>query len=72
MLLAVVGCAAAGILLVRDGPTDARTCQESVQAAEAEVRTDHWDPPENLPDLGDYAEIHWQQRAPGSGLEARR
>ncbi|MGW5669186.1 hypothetical protein [Micromonospora sp. NPDC003776] len=66
MLLVVVGCVAAGFLLIGDGPTDAHACQKSMQVAEAKVRTDHWDPPEDLPDLGDYPEIHWQLRAPGN------
>ncbi|MCW3840532.1 hypothetical protein ONA70_10535 [Micromonospora yasonensis] len=66
MLLAVVGCIAAGFLLIGDDPADTRTCQESVQVAAAKVRTDHWDPPEELPDLGDYQEIHWQLHASGN------
>ncbi|NES27887.1 hypothetical protein GCE86_10030 [Micromonospora terminaliae] len=66
VLLAVVGCATAGFLLSGDDPTDPRTCQESVQVAEAKVRTGRWDPPTDLPDLGDYPEIHWQLRAPGN------
>ncbi|MGC5017111.1 hypothetical protein [Micromonospora sp. DT47] len=66
MLLAVVGCAAAGFLLIGDDPAETRTCQESMQVAEAKVRTDHWDPPDDLPDLGDYPEIHWQLRTSGN------
>jgi hypothetical protein len=66
MLLAVVGCAAAGFPLIGDDRTDAQTCQESVQDAETKVRTDRWDPPADLPDLGDPPEIHWQLRAPGN------
>ncbi len=66
MLLAVVGCVAAGFLPIDDDQAETRTCQESVHAAEAKVRTDRWDPPEDLPGLGDYPEIHWQLRASGN------
>jgi hypothetical protein len=66
MLLVVVGCVAAGFLLIGDDPADARSCQESVHAAEAKVRTDRWDPPEEMPGLGSYPEIHWQVRALGN------
>ena len=66
MLLVVVGCAAAGFLLIGDDQAETRTCQESVQVGEAKVRTDRWNPPEELPDLGQYPEIHWQLRAPGT------
>ncbi|MFE9690345.1 hypothetical protein [Micromonospora sp. NPDC005806] len=66
MLLAVVGCVAAGFLLIGDDPAETRECQESVQIAEAKVHTDYWDPPEDLPGLGDYPEIHWQLRASGN------
>ncbi|MFI7426764.1 hypothetical protein ACIBPB_07235 [Micromonospora sp. NPDC049836] len=62
MLLAVVGCVAAGFVLVGDDPAEPRTCQESVHAAEAKVHTNRWDPAEDLPGLGDYPEIHWQLR----------
>ncbi|WP_030486932.1 hypothetical protein [Micromonospora chokoriensis] len=65
-LLAAGGCVAAGILLLQDSPADVRSCQKSVQAAEAKLRTDRWDPPEELPGLGDYPEIHWQSRALGN------
>ncbi|MFG1777125.1 hypothetical protein ACGFIG_11935 [Micromonospora sp. NPDC049048] len=64
-LLLVGGCVGAAILVVGDDRDEARTCQESVRAAEAKVRTDRWDPPGDLPDLGDYPEIHWQLRASG-------
>ncbi|MFC4145132.1 hypothetical protein ACFO0M_02580 [Micromonospora mangrovi] len=62
LLLALVGCAWAGFRLVGDDQAQTRTCQDSVTAAEAKVRTDRWDPPGELPDLGDYPEIHWQVR----------
>ncbi|MET8257986.1 hypothetical protein [Micromonospora sp. NPDC005205] len=66
MVLVAGGCVAAGILAVRDDPADMRSCQKSLQVAEAKVRTDRWDPPEEMPDLGDYLEIHWQVRAGGN------
>ncbi|WP_146603932.1 hypothetical protein [Micromonospora deserti] len=66
ILLVAVGCAAAAILSISDGPGEVSKCQESLHAAEAMVRTDRWDPPEEMPDLGDYPEIHWQVRAQGS------
>ncbi|MEU2616509.1 hypothetical protein ABZ570_33875, partial [Micromonospora sp. NPDC007271] len=46
-LLGFGGCVAAGFLLTGDNPAETRPCQESVQIAEAKVRTDHWDPPED-------------------------
>ncbi|MCI4065126.1 hypothetical protein MRQ36_22185 [Micromonospora sp. R77] len=66
LLLAVVGCAWAGFRLVGDDRTETRACQDSVTAAAAKVRTDRWDPPGELPDLGDYPEIHWQVRTQGN------
>lgn len=66
ILLVVVGCVKAGFLLTGDDPADAGACQESVNTAEAKVRTDRWDPPEEMPDLGAYPEIHWQVRALGN------
>lgn len=66
MLLVVVGCVAAAILSVSDDPDEVSACQESVHAGEAKVRTDRWDSPEEMPDLGDYPEIHWQVRALGN------
>jgi hypothetical protein len=65
-MLLVVGCGAAGFLLIGDDPADVRACQESMDVAEAKVRTDRWDPPEEMPGLGDYPEIHWQVRALGN------
>ncbi|MFG3423637.1 hypothetical protein [Micromonospora sp. NPDC048063] len=44
---------------------EAQGCEESIREAEAKVRVDRWDPPEELPGLGDYPEIHWQARALG-------
>ncbi|SCG66372.1 hypothetical protein GA0070560_12338 [Micromonospora halophytica] len=64
-MLLVVGCAAA-ILSVRDDPDDVSACQDSVRAGEAKVRTDRWNPPQEMPGLGDYPEIHWQVRALGN------
>jgi hypothetical protein len=66
LLLVVVGCVAAGILSLSDDADEVRACEESVRAGEAKVRTDPWDPPEQLPDLGAYPEIHWQVRALGN------
>jgi hypothetical protein len=57
-LLMVIGCGAASL-------GEAGRCRGSVHAAEAKVRVDRWDPPEELPGLGDYPEIHWQKRALG-------
>jgi hypothetical protein len=62
MVPAVVGCGPAGFPSTRDDTAQTRTCRESVQAAEATVHTDRWDPAEELPSLGEYPEIHWQQR----------
>lgn len=56
----VAGCTEAG--KAAEPPS---ACQASVQAGEAKVRTERWDPPAELPDLGDYLEIHWQARAAG-------
>ncbi|GAB3956826.1 hypothetical protein GCM10027614_70400 [Micromonospora vulcania] len=58
-LLMVVGCAAASV-------GEAASCRRSVHDAEAKVRVDRWDPPEELPGLGDYPGIHWQERARGN------
>jgi hypothetical protein len=41
---------------------EARQCRESVAAAAQEVHTERWYPPEELLDLGNYPEIHWQVR----------
>ncbi|MER6754155.1 hypothetical protein ABT235_08260 [Micromonospora echinofusca] len=65
LLLVVVGCAGVAILTVSDDPDETPACRDSVRAEEAKVRTDRWAPPEDLPDLGDYPEIHWQLRASG-------
>ncbi|MEV4481396.1 hypothetical protein [Micromonospora coxensis] len=64
-MLMVVGCVGTAIWYVRDDADETSGCRESVQAGEAKVRTDRWDPPEELPGLGDYPEIHWQVRAMG-------
>lgn len=66
MLLVVVGFIAVAILSVSDDPDEVSACQESVHAEEAKIRTDPWNPPEDMPDLGDYLEIHWQVRALGN------
>ncbi|MEU2662266.1 hypothetical protein [Micromonospora sp. NPDC007220] len=60
LLVVVVGCVGAVIRVVGDDPGDTPECRESVRAEEAKVRTNRWDPPQELPDLGDYLEIHWQ------------
>ncbi|MEU4775203.1 hypothetical protein [Micromonospora sp. NPDC023644] len=65
LLTLVAGCVGAAILAVGDDPDEAGACRESVRVEEAKVRTDRWAPPEQLPDLGDYPEIHWQLRASG-------
>ncbi|SCG39915.1 hypothetical protein [Micromonospora coxensis] len=64
-LLIVVGCVAAAIRYVGDDTDETSACRESVQAGEAKVRTERWDPPEELPGVGDYPEIRWQVRAMG-------
>ncbi|MGB2570987.1 hypothetical protein ACPFP2_21415 [Micromonospora citrea] len=64
-MVLVVGCVAAAILSVRGDSDEVSACRESVQAGEAKVRTDRWNPPEEIPGLGDYPEIHWQVRALG-------
>ncbi|MEV6369441.1 hypothetical protein AB0L86_21380 [Micromonospora musae] len=65
LLLVVPGAVTAGYLALRGDSALPPRCQDSVQAEEARVRTDRWDPPEDLPGLGDYSEIHWQSRAKG-------
>ncbi|MEU8165793.1 hypothetical protein AB0B97_04675 [Micromonospora sp. NPDC049004] len=55
-------CAGAGFLLVQKDAADRRACQESVNASQAKVRTDAWDPPADLPGVGTDPEIHWQVR----------
>jgi hypothetical protein len=62
LLLVTAGCAAVG----GDEAGPSRTCQEALRADEAKIRTDRWDPPKDLPGLGDYPEIHWQVRAKGN------
>jgi hypothetical protein len=64
----VIVVAGATLLAGCTGPVEAErpsACQASLQAGEAKVRTERWDPPAELPDLGEYAEIHWQVRAAG-------
>ncbi|MCG5470509.1 hypothetical protein LADH09A_004459 [Micromonospora sp. LAH09] len=56
----------AGFLLLRGDAADRRTCQVAVDAAQSTVRTDRWDPPDELPGLGAYPEIHWQGRPLGN------
>ncbi|MFG2007728.1 hypothetical protein ACGFNF_01460 [Micromonospora sp. NPDC048868] len=63
LLVVVVGCVGAAIRAVDNDPGDTPECRESVRAEEAKVRTNRWAPPEELPDLGDYPEIHWQVRS---------
>ncbi|MDT0533365.1 hypothetical protein RM555_30700 [Micromonospora sp. DSM 115977] len=63
LLVVVVGCVGAAIRAVGNDPGDTSECRESVRAEEAKVRTKRWDPPEELPGLGDYLEIHWQVRS---------
>ncbi|MET7751248.1 hypothetical protein [Micromonospora sp. NPDC005367] len=60
------GAVTAGYLAVRSDSTRESTCQELLPIEEAKVRTVRWDPPEELPDLGDYPEIHWQGRTKGN------
>ncbi|MGA5308387.1 hypothetical protein [Micromonospora taraxaci] len=59
VLLAVVGCVTAVVV-------ETRGCQESLKADEAEVRVSRWESPEDLPNIGEYSEIHWQARALGN------
>lgn len=59
-------CVGAGFLLLRGDAADRRTCQTAVDAAQSTVRTDRWDPPDELPGLGAYPEIHWQGRPLGN------
>ena len=77
-VLAVAGvvllAACGGVLwLARADRGQERDCAAQVAAEEAKVRTDrHWTA-QNVPGIGDYAEIHWQvdhpsfacSRAPG-------
>ncbi|MET8362818.1 hypothetical protein ABZU53_04505 [Micromonospora sp. NPDC005194] len=58
-LLAVVGCDTAAV-------DETRGCQEQRQLDEAKVRVSRWEPPDELPFIGDYSEIHWQARALGN------
>ncbi|MDG4837611.1 hypothetical protein O7631_13905 [Micromonospora sp. WMMD967] len=58
VLLAVVGCDMAAV-------DETRGCQEQRQADEAKVLVGRWEWPEELPLIGEYAEIHWQARALG-------
>jgi hypothetical protein len=41
-------------------------CKASITSGEAKVRTDRWEDSRDLPDLGEYVEIHWQVRLNGS------
>jgi hypothetical protein len=45
--------------------TSRATCNRSMEADEAKVRTDRWEPADDIPGLGEYVEIHWQLRAAG-------
>jgi hypothetical protein len=42
------------------------SCADQAKVDEAKVRTTRWDPATDLPDLGDYSEIHWQAHAVGN------
>ncbi|TDC37469.1 hypothetical protein E1211_10320 [Micromonospora sp. 15K316] len=66
LALLPAGAVTAGYLVVRDGWKRQSTCQELLPIEEAKVRTDRWDPPEDLPGLDDYPAIHWQVRAKGN------
>lgn len=60
--------AAAGVVaaMVRVGADADRSCVATSQADEAKIRTDRWQSlAEDLPEIGDYVEIHWQARAAG-------
>ncbi|MGC5288811.1 hypothetical protein [Micromonospora sp. DT231] len=58
-LLVVIGCVTTVVV-------ETRGCRESLKADEAKVRVSRWDPPEDLPNIGEYSEIHWQARALGN------
>ncbi|MFD0584629.1 hypothetical protein [Dactylosporangium darangshiense] len=65
VLIAALVVAGAAGCTEQPGKAENASCQASAQADEGNVRTDRWDPPAELPDLGDYVEIHWQRRASG-------
>jgi hypothetical protein len=66
LMVVIGGGTAFGWWLVTQDQREETNCQQTVHTAEAKVRTDRWDPPSDLPELGDYPEIHWQVRIPGS------
>lgn len=45
---------------------DDRSCAAQLSAEEGKIRTQRWDPPAELADLGAYLDIHWQLRARGA------
>lgn len=65
MLLVAVGCIAASAAAIdRHDSDEEMSCQKSVETAQAKVRTERWESPEDLPDIGSYPDIHWQLRLP--------
>ncbi|BFU46692.1 hypothetical protein KRMM14A1004_49290 [Krasilnikovia sp. MM14-A1004] len=64
-LVVIGGVAAFGRWLGAAERQEAAACQQSVHEAEGKLRTDRWDPPSDLPDLGNYPEIHWQAHSLG-------
>ena len=67
LLVAIGGGVVAGVWLIGGTRHEVgSSCQESVHTAEAKVRTYRSDPPNELPALGNYPEIHWQVRAMGN------
>lgn len=60
------GATAAALAVRRSVDADERACAARLADAELKIRTDRWDPPEELADLGEYLGIHWQLRAGGA------
>jgi hypothetical protein len=60
-LVALTGC----VPFTAEDDGDVAGCRESVRKAEATVYTSRWESAGDLPDLGDYPDIHWQVRALG-------
>ncbi|SCG73902.1 hypothetical protein [Micromonospora inositola] len=69
----VLASCGGGLWMLRAGEAEQRDCAAQVAADEAKVRTDRVWTGQDVPGIGDYAEIHWQvdfpsfacSRAPG-------
>jgi hypothetical protein len=64
-IAAVAGAAWLTIAAVDPHPSSL-PCADQLKVDESKVHTTRWDPATDLPDLGEYFEIHWQAHAVGN------